>query len=535
MHRPVLSVTDLHLRTIEHTLVQKVHFTLNAGQTLALVGESGSGKSLTALSIARLLPEGVHHQSGQIKFDGIDIATLSDTQLRQLRGAQIGFIFQEPMTSLNPLHSIEKQIGEVLALHWGLIGKARQQRILELLDQVEIDKAKQRLSALPHELSGGQRQRVMIAMAIACRPKLLIADEPTTALDVTIQADILRLLQQLQQAHNMAMLFISHDLNVVQRLAHQVAVMQQGKIIEQASCHTVFNQPTHSYTRTLLQSQPSGEPVTLPLQREPLLHLNHLSVALGRRRLFSANMDTKILSSITLRLGMGETIGLVGESGSGKTTLGLAILKLIISKGEINYKQHRVDLLSSAQMRPLRAQMQMVFQDPYGSLSPRQTVAQIIGEGLEVHHRHQTRAEKDQHIAEVMHEVGLDPSMASRYPHAFSGGQRQRISLARALILSPQLLILDEPTSALDITLQAQMITLLKQLQQKRGLSYLFISHDLRVIRAIAHQIIVLKQGQIIEQGDAKTIFTSPTHPYTQQLLSAAFLDTGNLEKHQNQ
>ncbi|SHM42322.1 ABC transporter ATP-binding protein [Phytopseudomonas punonensis] len=506
-------------------VVNHISFDIRRGETLALVGESGSGKSVTAHSILRLLPYPLaQHPSGTINYNGQDLLKLPERKLRGIRGNRIAMVFQEPMTSLNPLHSIEKQINEVLGLHKGLRGKAATSRTLELLELVGIPDPQKRLKALPHELSGGQRQRVMIAMALANEPELLIADEPTTALDVTVQLKILELLKDLQARLGMAMLIISHDLKLVQRIAQRVCVMQNGELVEQADCETLFNSPQHPYTCTLLAAEPSGDPVSAPAA-DTLLAVEDLRVWFPiKKGLLRRTVDhVKAVDGINFSLQRGQTLGIVGESGSGKSTLGLAILRLIGSQGGIRFGEHHLGGMSQSEVRPLRREMQVVFQDPYGSLSPRMTVGMIIGEGLRIH-RIGNDAEQEQAIIDALLEVGLDPESRHRYPHEFSGGQRQRIAIARALVLKPELILLDEPTSALDRTVQRQVVDLLRSLQAKYNLSYLFISHDLAVVRAISHQLMVVKHGRVVEQGDAKTIFQAPQHPYTQQLLEAAFL-----------
>ena len=511
---------DSHRQVVNH-----ISFDIRRGETLALVGESGSGKSVTAHSILRLLPYPLaQHPSGTIHYDGQDLLKLPERKLRGIRGNRIAMVFQEPMTSLNPLHSIEKQINEVLGLHKGLRGKAATARTLELLELVGIPEPQKRLKALPHELSGGQRQRVMIAMALANEPELLIADEPTTALDVTVQLKILELLKDLQARLGMAMLIISHDLKLVQRIAQRVCVMQNGELVEQADCETLFNAPQHPYTCTLLGAEPSGDPVDAPAA-ETLLAVEDLRVWFPiKKGLLRRTVDhVKAVDGINFSLQRGQTLGIVGESGSGKSTLGLAILRLIGSQGGIRFGEHHLGSMSQREVRPLRREMQVVFQDPFGSLSPRMTVGMIIGEGLRIH-RIGNHAEQEQAIIEALCEVGLDPESRHRYPHEFSGGQRQRIAIARALVLKPELILLDEPTSALDRTVQRQVVDLLRSLQAKYNLSYLFISHDLAVVRAISHQLMVVKHGRVVEQGDAKSIFQAPQHPYTQQLLEAAFL-----------
>ncbi|AEF22219.1 ABC transporter ATP-binding protein [Pseudomonas fulva] len=507
------------------SVVKHISFDIRRGETLALVGESGSGKSVTAHSILRLLPYPLaQHPSGSITYAGQDLLKLSEKKLRGIRGNRIAMVFQEPMTSLNPLHSIEKQINEVLALHKGLRGKAATQRTLELLELVGIPEPHKRLKALPHELSGGQRQRVMIAMALANEPELLIADEPTTALDVTVQLKILELLKDLQARLGMAMLIITHDLKLVRRIAQRVCVMQQGELVEQADCETLFTQPQHPYTCELLAAEPDGDPVACE-EAQPILEVEDLRVWFPiKKGLLRRTVDhVKAVDGINFSLPRGQTLGIVGESGSGKSTLGLAILRLIGSEGDIRFGEHHLGGLSQREVRPLRREMQVVFQDPFGSLSPRMTVGMIIGEGLRIH-RIGNETEQEQAIIDALQEVGLDPESRHRYPHEFSGGQRQRIAIARALVLKPALILLDEPTSALDRTVQRQVIDLLRSLQAKYNLSYLFISHDLAVVRAISHQLMVVKHGKVVEQGDARQVFEAPQHPYTRQLLEAAFM-----------
>jgi len=506
-------------------VVDGLSFDIRRGETLALVGESGSGKSVTAHSILRLLPYPLaRHPSGTITYAGRDLLALDEKKLQHIRGNRIAMIFQEPMTSLNPLHNVGKQINEVLALHKGLTGQAATTRTLELLELVGISEPRKRLKALPHELSGGQRQRVMIAMALANEPELLIADEPTTALDVTVQLKILELLKDLQARLGMALLLISHDLNLVRRIAHRVCVMQRGRIVEHADCEKLFRAPQHPYTQVLLGAEPSGMPADNPVG-EPLLEVEDLRVWFAiKQGLMRRTVDhVKAVDGINFSLPRGQTLGIVGESGSGKSTLGLAILRLIASKGTIRYEGKALDSLTQHEVRPLRRQMQVVFQDPFGSLSPRMSVSQIVGEGLEIH-KIGNDAEREQAIIAALEEVGLDPATRHRYPHEFSGGQRQRIAIARALVLKPALILLDEPTSALDRTVQRQVVELLRSLQRKYNLTYLFISHDLAVVKALSHQLMVVKQGQVVEQGSAQAIFAAPQHPYTQQLLEAAFL-----------
>ena len=509
-------------------VVDGVNLSIRRGETLALVGESGSGKSVTAHSILRLLPYPLaSHPSGRILFAGADLLQLDEARLRAIRGNRIAMVFQEPMTSLNPLHTIEQQIGEVLALHKGLTGAAARARVLELLELVGIPEPHKRLRAYPHELSGGQRQRVVIAMALANEPELLIADEPTTALDVTVQLKILDLLKELQARLGMSLLLISHDLNLVRRIAHRVCVMQRGTVVEEASCETLFHAPQHPYTRELLGAEPDGQPAGNPAGPS-LLSVEELRVWFPiKKGLLRRTVDhVKAVDGVSFDLPQGQTLGIVGESGSGKSTLGMAILRLLGSQGAIRFRQQAIDGLSQKQVRPLRRHMQVVFQDPFGSLSPRMSVAQIVGEGLEIHGSADSQA-PEQAIIAALEEVGLDPQTRHRYPHEFSGGQRQRIAIARALVLKPELILLDEPTSALDRTVQRQVVELLRRLQEKYNLSYLFISHDLAVVRALSHQLLVLKAGQVVEQGPAEAIFANPGHSYTRQLLEAAFMVPG--------
>lgn len=505
--------------------VRDVSLDIYPGQTVALVGESGSGKSVTAHSILRLLPYPIaSHPSGRILYKGEDLLTAKLKRLRQVRGNRISMIFQEPMSSLNPLHTVERQINEVLFLHKGLDKKAARARTIELLELVGIPEPAKRLTAYPHELSGGQRQRVMIAMALANEPELLIADEPTTALDVTVQLKILELLRSLQERLGMALLLISHDLNLVRKIAHRVCVMYQGRVVEENECAELFDAPQHEYTRQLLAADPSGDPVKADQNAPIILRAEQLRVWFPiKKGVFKKTVDhIKAVTDVSFSLRSGHTLGIVGESGSGKTTLGMAILRLVDSQGLIESNGQRLDGMSQEAFRPLRRQIQVVFQDPFGSLSPRMSVSQIISEGLEIH-RMGTPEEREQMVIEALREVGLDPESRHRYPHEFSGGQRQRIAIARALVLKPSLILLDEPTSALDRTVQSQVVELLRELQRKYGLSYLFISHDLAVVRALSHELMVVRQGEIVEQGPARQIFASPQHEYTRQLLEAAF------------
>ncbi|QHQ33918.1 ABC transporter ATP-binding protein [Algicella marina] len=500
--------------------VKGVSFEVAEGETVALVGESGSGKSVTALSTVRLLGDGAE-VAGSVRYRGEEMVTASDTALRRVRGNDVSFIFQEPMTSLNPLQTIEKQIIESLELHQGLTRTAARKRTLDLLRQVGIRDAESRLSSYPHQLSGGQRQRVMIAMALANGPHLLVADEPTTALDVTIEAQILELLADLKRKESMSMLFITHDLGIVRKIADRVCVMQHGEIVEQGPTAEIFDNPQHPYTKMLLAAEPSGRPAPVPAGAGEVVHTDGLRIWFPIQRGFMRKTvgHVKAVNAATLRLHAGETIGIVGESGSGKTTLALAIMRLISSEGPIRFEGRDIQGWTNRQLRPLRSQIQMVFQDPFGSLSPRMTIADIIGEGLTVH-RHGNPRER---VRAAMHEVGLDPAMLERYPHEFSGGQRQRIAIARAMVLEPKLLVLDEPTSALDMTVQGQIVDLLRDLQRRHGLAYLFISHDLRVVRALSHKVMVMKQGDVVEAGPADEIFDNPRTDYTRTLLAAAF------------
>ena len=505
--------------------VRGVSFDINRGETLALVGESGSGKSVTALSVLQLLPyPSASHPTGSIRFQGQELVGASTRELLQVRGNRISMIFQEPMTSLNPLHTIERQVNEVLILHKGLSRDAARKRTLELLEQVGIPEAAKRLDAYPHQLSGGQRQRVMIAMALANEPDLLIADEPTTALDVTIQAQILKLLKSLQARYGMALLFITHDLGIVRKMADRVCVMTKGRIVEHGPVADVFDHPQHSYTQHLLSAEPKGRPADVDPAAPEILRLDDLKVhfPIKRGALRRTVGHVKAVDGVSIALREGHTIGLVGESGSGKTTLGLALLRLERSEGGIRFDGQNLQALSQRDLRPLRRQMQIVFQDPFSSLSPRMSVGEIIGEGLEVH-RIGTREERQEMIVRVLREVGLDAAALDRYPHEFSGGQRQRIAIARALVLKPRLIVLDEPTSALDMSVQAQIVDLLRDLQSRYKLAYLFISHDLKVVRALADEVVVLRHGKVVERGSASQVFQAPQTPYTQALIAAAF------------
>ncbi len=527
MSAPVLDVQNLRVAFRQDAAtthaVRGVSFQVGKGETVALVGESGSGKSVTALSTVQLLGDSAV-MAGSVKYLGTEMVGADEMALRRVRGNDISFIFQEPMTSLNPLHTIEKQLAESIELHQGLRGAAVRVRILELLEKVGIRDAESRLTSYPHQLSGGQRQRVMIAMALANGPELLIADEPTTALDVTIQAQILELLEELKRDVGMSMLFITHDLTIVRKIADRVCVMKDGEIVETGPTAEIFANPQHPYTQMLLAAESTGGPAPVAQDAPFVLQTDHAKIWFPiQRGLLKRTVGyVKAVNDATLTVRAGETLGIVGESGSGKTTLALAIVRLIRSEGRIVFQGREIDRLSQRQMRPLRSDMQIVFQDPYGSLSPRMTVAEIIAEGLGVHGVEPGRDRRDM-VAEIMGEVGLDPAMMDRYPHEFSGGQRQRIAIARAMILRPKLLVLDEPTSALDMTVQVQIVHLLRELQQKYGLAYLFISHDLKVVRALSHKVMVMKQGDVVEAGLADAIFDNPQSDYTRALMAAAF------------
>jgi microcin C transport system ATP-binding protein len=506
--------------------VRGVSFRIDKGETVALVGESGSGKSVTALSILQLLPyPKASHPGGSIRLDGRELIGADEPTLRAVRGDRVGIIFQEPMTSLNPLHTIDRQIGETLMLHRGMSKAAARARTLELLHLVRLQEAEERLGAFPHQLSGGQRQRVMIAMALANEPDLLIADEPTTALDVTIQAQILQLLRDLQQRLGMAMLLITHDLTIVRKVADRVCVMTQGEIVESGPVAEVFERPRHPYTQRLLAAEPKGRPLSHAPGAPVVMAADEVKVhfPIQRGLLRRTVGHVKAVDGVDLRVRRGQTVGVVGESGSGKTTLGLALLRLLRSEGAICFRDQDIQGWSSRRLRPLRRDMQIVFQDPFGSLSPRMSIAQIIEEGLKLHSIGGDRDGRRRLVAKVLEEVGLDPESQDRYPHEFSGGQRQRISIARAMVLEPSFVVLDEPTSALDMSVQAQIVDLLRDLQARRGLAYMFISHDLRVVRALSDHVIVMRDGQVVEQGAAADIFERPRHPYTRALMAAAF------------
>ncbi len=530
MNHPLLQIENLSVAFRGNTVVHDVAFTIDRGETLALVGESGSGKSVTALSIIQLLPYPLagHGPESRILLDGQNVIGAPENLMRTLRGRRIGMIFQEPMTSLNPLHTIERQIAEPLLLHQNMSRTEAHQRVLELLDLVGLNMMRERLNAYPHELSGGQRQRVMIAMALANNPDLLIADEPTTALDVTVQAQILELLQDLKKRMNMALLLITHDLSIVEKMADRVCVMKEGTIVEQGAVQDIFSTPQHAYTRMLLSAQPKSLPPQSAAQRAQendfILQASDIKVYFPRGKNFFGKPASyiKAVDGVSLNIRPGHTIGIVGESGSGKTTLGLALLRLAPSSGKIVFAGRDISTFNRSQMRPLREDMQVVFQDPYGALSPRLSVGQIIGEGLEVHRSEISKEDREELIVQALRDVHLDPDTRHRYPHEFSGGQRQRIAIARAMVLKPKLVVLDEPTSALDVSVQAQIVDLLRELQDRNNLAYLFISHDLRVVRAMAHELMVMKDGLVVESGTATDIFNAPREDYTRTLLDAA-------------
>ncbi len=528
--KPLVEVKDLSVAFrsdgTETLAVDRISFDIKPGETVALVGESGSGKSVSALSILQLLPyPQASHPSGEIIFEGKNLVGASEPELRTVRGNRITMVFQEPMTSLNPLHTIERQVGEVLTLHKGLRGPAIRARVLELLAKVGIPDPATRLGAYPHELSGGQRQRVMIAMALANEPDLLIADEPTTALDVTVQAQILELLNDLKREMGMALLLITHDLGIVRKMADRVFVMTKGEIVERGATEQVFTEPKHAYTQRLLASEPKGRALGAPKDGALIMEADNLKVWFPIKAGFLRKTvgHVKAVDDVSINVREGRTIGVVGESGSGKTTLGLALLRLISSEGNIRFQGQAIDGLKSKELRPLRRHMQIVFQDPYGSLSPRLSVSQIVEEGLIVQKIGATAKERRAIVSKALEEVGLDPAMQDRYPHEFSGGQRQRIAIARAMALKPRFVMLDEPTSALDMSVQAQIVDLLRELQRRHNLAYLFISHDLRVVRALSDDIIVMRGGKVVESGTADEIFEQPKSDYTKALLAAAF------------
>ncbi|MAA99133.1 MAG: microcin ABC transporter ATP-binding protein [Stappia sp.] len=527
---PLLSVRDLSVAFTQNgattTAVDRISFDIAPGETVAIVGESGSGKSVSALSAVRLLPyPAASHPSGEILFKGVDVMRMDDAALRKIRGNEISMIFQEPMTSLNPLHTVEKQISEILKIHRGMGEQAARARVLDLLAKVGIRDPETRLQSYPHQLSGGQRQRVMIAMALANEPDLLIADEPTTALDVTVQAQILKLLKDLQRDTGMAMLFITHDLGIVRKIADRVCVMTKGRIVEEGPVERIFTAPEHPYTQHLLAAEPKGRPPVTDEESPVVVAAEDVKVWFPVKRGFLRRTvdHIKAVDGIDVTVREGQTLGIVGESGSGKTTLGLALLRMISSTGRIRFGTHEIDTLSWKDMRALRRDMQVVFQDPFGSLSPRMSVADIVGEGLEVHYRDLTPSQRDERVAAALQEVGLDADTRFRYPHEFSGGQRQRISIARAMVLQPKFVMLDEPTSALDMSVQAQVVDLLRDLQKRHGLAYLFISHDLKVVRALANEVVVMRAGKVVEAGPAAEIFDAPRTDYTRALMAAAF------------
>jgi microcin C transport system ATP-binding protein len=506
--------------------VDRISFDIAKGETVAIVGESGSGKSVTALSVMKLLPyPAARHPSGTVHFKGQELLHLPEHEIRNVRGNDITIIFQEPMTSLNPLHTIEKQIGEILDLHRGMSGAAARRRILELLTQVGIPEPETRLGSYPHQLSGGQRQRVMIAMALANEPDLLIADEPTTALDVTVQAQILKLLKDIQTRLGMSMLFITHDLGIVRKIADRVCVMSKGKIVEQGPVERIFTAPDHPYTRALLAAEPKPDPAPLQPAAPVVVQTNGLKVWFPIKRgvLRRVVGHIKAVDGVSIEVRKGETLGVVGESGSGKTTLGLALLRLISSEGPVVFMGNQLQGLKFKEMRPFRRDLQIVFQDPFGSLSPRMSIADILAEGLDVHQPKLTREERDQRVVRALEDVGLDPESRFRYPHEYSGGQRQRIAVARTLVLEPTFIVLDEPTSALDMLIQAQIVDLLRDLQKRRNLTYLFISHDLRVVAALASRLMVMRHGKVVEEGPAMELFKNPKSDYTRALFAAAF------------
>jgi len=530
INQPLLSVRDLSVvfrqQGKESVAVDHVSFEIKRGECVALVGESGSGKSVSALSVLKLLPyPAASHPSGSIRFKGQELLSLSENRIRGIRGNDISIIFQEPMTSLNPLHTIEAQIMEIMQLHNPVSNQMARERTLELLRQVGIPDPEMRLQSYPHQLSGGQRQRVMIAMALANEPDLLIADEPTTALDVTVQAQILALLAEIRERLGMSLLFITHDLGIVRRIADHVCVMNGGKIVEQGPVEQVFNAPKHPYTRDLLAAEPKPDPAPPRPDQPVVMSTDNLKVWFPiKRGLFRSVVGhVKAVDGVSLAVRKGETLGVVGESGSGKTTLGLALLRLISSDGPIVFLGKEIQGLTFKAMRPFRRDMQIVFQDPFGSLSPRMPVSEIIAEGLSVHQKHLSREERDARVIRAMEDVGLKPEWRSRYPHEFSGGQRQRISIARAAVLEPNFVVLDEPTSALDMLFQAQMVDLLRELQRKRDLTYMFISHDLRVVASLASHLIVMRDGKVVEEGAAAQLFKSPQTDYTRALFAAAF------------
>ncbi|SBW15030.1 peptide ABC transporter ATP-binding protein [Brucella sp. 10RB9215] len=530
MNNVLLSVRDLsvafHQDGEDRIAVDRISFDIAEGETIALVGESGSGKSVSALSVLKLLPyPAASHPSGEILFNGTNLMRASEPELRRVRGNDITMIFQEPMTSLNPLHTIERQVSEILRVHQGMGEQAARARTLQLLHEVGIREPEKRLNAFPHQLSGGQRQRVMIAMALANKPKLLIADEPTTALDVTVQAQILNLLAELKAAQGMSMLFITHDLGIVRKIADKVCVMNKGEIVEAGRTRDIFDNPQHPYTKHLLAAEPKGEPPLADPTAKVVMEGKDIRVWFPIKKGFMRRTvdHVKAVDGINVNLRAGQTLGVVGESGSGKTTLGLALSRMISSRGEIRFEGRDIARFSFKDMRPLRREMQIVFQDPFGSLSPRMTIADIIAEGLLVHEPRLSADDRDARVIAALNEVNLDPETRFRYPHEFSGGQRQRIAIARAMVLNPKFVMLDEPTSALDMSVQAQVVDLLRALQKKHDLAYLFISHDLKVVRALANDVLVMRNGKMVEYGPAKDIFANPQTDYTKALMAAAF------------
>ena len=527
---PLLSIKDLSVLfqqgKTETLAVDHISFDIGRGETVALVGESGSGKSVSALSVLKLLPyPAASHPSGKILFKGEDLLDHDEADLRRVRGDDVTMIFQEPMTSLNPLHTIEQQIGEILKLHRGMGQSEAREKTLERLHEVGIRDPEKRLDAYPHQLSGGQRQRVMIAMSLANEPELLIADEPTTALDVTVQAQILKLLGELKTNNKMSMLFITHDLGIVRKISDRVCVMTQGRIVETGPTAEIFDNPQHEYTKKLLAAEPTGSPPISDETAEPVMQGDDIKVWFPiKKGFFRKTVDhIKAVDGIDATVRVGQTLGIVGESGSGKTTLGLALSRMISSEGKIRFSQRDIDEYSFSDMRPLRRELQIVFQDPFGSLSPRMSIAEIIEEGLKIHEPSLSIAQRDERVVSALEEVGLDPGTRFRYPHEFSGGQRQRIAIARAMVLNPKFVMLDEPTSALDMSVQAQVVDLLRDLQVRHNLAYLFISHDLKVVRALANEVIVMRAGKVVEQGSAEQIFNNPRTDYTKALISAAF------------
>ncbi|WP_413599731.1 ABC transporter ATP-binding protein [Brucella ceti] len=530
MNNVLLSVRDLsvafHQDGEDRIAVNRISFDIAEGETVALVGESGSGKSVSALSVLKLLPyPAASHPSGEILFNGTDLMRASEPELRRVRGNDITMIFQEPMTSLNPLHTIERQVSEILRVHQGMGEQAARARTLQLLHEVGIREPEKRLNAFLHQLSGGQRQRVMIAMALANKPKLLIADEPTTALNVTVQAQILNLLAELKAAQGMSMLFITHDLGIVRKIADKVCVMNKGEIVEAGRTRDIFDNPQHPYTKHLLAAEPKGEPPLADPTAKVVMEGKDIRVWFPIKKGFMRRTvdHVKAVDGINVNLRAGQTLGVVGESGSGKTTLGLALSRMISSRGEIRFEGRDIARFSFKDMRPLRREMQIVFQDPFGSLSPRMTIADIIAEGLLVHEPRLSADDRDARVIAALNEVNLDPETRFRYPHEFSGGQRQRIAIARAMVLNPKFVMLDEPTSALDMSVQAQVVDLLRALQKKHDLAYLFISHDLKVVRALANDVLVMRNGKMVEYGPAKDIFANPQTDYTKALMAAAF------------